>query len=187
MSNLKIDAARLWDSLMETARIGGTPDGGIARLALSEDDGRVRHWLRAQCDALGMAMVVDEAGNMFATRPGRRADLAPIAMSSHLDTQPTGGRFDGVLGVLAGLEVLRTLDKAGFQTEAPLMLVNWTNEEGSRFAPPMLGSGTWAGVHDRAYADSRTDAAGETFGAALDRIGWRGEAKAGSVLSLIHI
>lgn len=181
MSNLKIDAARLWDSLMETARIGGTPDGGIARLALSEDDSRVRHWLRAQCDALGMAMVVDEAGNMFATRPGRRADLAPLAMGSHLDTQPTGGRFDGVLGVLAGLEVLRTLDEAGFQTEAPLMLVNWTNEEGSRFAPPMLGSGTWAGVHDRAYADSRTDAAGETFGAALDRIGWRGEAGAGSV------
>ncbi|HRO15851.1 MAG TPA: Zn-dependent hydrolase [Paracoccus sp. (in: a-proteobacteria)] len=181
MSNLNIDAARLWDSLMETAEIGGTPDGGIARLTLSDDDRRVRDWLRAQCDALGMTMTVDEVGNMFATRPGRRADLPPIAMGSHLDTQPTGGRFDGVLGVLAGLEVLRTLDAAGYQTEAPLMLVNWTNEEGSRFAPAMLGSGVYAGVYGRDHADSRTDAAGETFGAALDRIGWRGEAKAGSV------
>ena len=181
MSNLKIDAARLWDSLMETAQIGGTPDGGIARLTLSNDDGRVRHWLKAQCDALGMTMVVDEAGNMFATRPGRRPDLAPIAMGSHLDTQPTGGKFDGVLGVLAGLEVLRTLEAAGFQTEAPLMLVNWTNEEGSRFSPAMLGSGIWAGVYSRDYGDRRTDASGDSFGASLDRIGWRGDAKAGSV------
>ncbi len=181
MSNLKIDAARLWGSLMETAQIGGTPDGGIARLTLSEDDSRVRHWLRAQCDALGMTMVVDEAGNMFATRPGRRPDLPPIAMGSHLDTQPTGGKFDGVLGVLAGLEVLRTLDEAGFQSEAPLMLVNWTNEEGSRFSPAMLGSGIWAGVYSRDYGDSRTDAGGDSFGASLDRIGWRGEAEAGSV------
>lgn len=181
MSNLRIDPARLWDSLMETAQIGGTPDGGIARLTLSEDDSRVRHWLSAQCDALGLTMVVDEAGNMFATRPGRRADLLPIAMGSHLDTQPSGGKFDGVLGVLAGLEVLRTLDAAGFQTEAPLMLVNWTNEEGSRFAPAMLGSGVWSGVFTRAFADGRTDTAGDSFGDALDRIGWRGEAAGGEV------
>ncbi|MBV0893522.1 Zn-dependent hydrolase [Paracoccus sp. Z118] len=181
MTNLKIDAARLWDSLMETAAIGATPDGGIARLSLTDHDRRARDWLKAQCDALGMAMIVDEVGNMFAVRPGRRPDLAPIAMGSHLDTQPTGGKFDGVLGVLAGLEVLRTLDEAGFQTEAPLMLANWTNEEGSRFSPAMLGSGIWAGAYSRDYGDSRTDADGDSFGASLDRIGWRGEAKAGSV------
>lgn len=181
MSNLKIDPARLWDSLMETAQMGGTPDGGVARLTLSDEDAQVRAWLRAQCDALGMTMVVDQAGNMFASRPGRRSDLAPLAMGSHLDTQPTGGKFDGILGVLAGLEVLRTLDGAGFQTEAPIMLVNWTNEEGSRFVPATLGSGYWAGLHDRGYIDARTDAQGVTFGSALDRIGWRGEADASAV------
>ena len=181
MSNLNIDAGRLWDSLMKTAEIGGTPDGGIARLTLSDDDRRVRDWLAGECAALGMSLIVDEVGNMFATRPGRRADLAAIAMGSHLDTQPTGGKFDGVLGVLAGLEVIRTLDAAGFQTEAPLMLVNWTNEEGSRFSPAMLGSGIWAGVYDRAYGDARADAGGELFGACLERIGYRGQARAGSV------
>ncbi|HRM73492.1 MAG TPA: M20/M25/M40 family metallo-hydrolase, partial [Paracoccus sp. (in: a-proteobacteria)] len=166
MSNLNIDAGRLWDSLMKTAEIGGTPDGGIARLTLSDDDRRVRDWLAGECAALGMSLIVDEVGNMFATRPGRRADLAAIAMGSHLDTQPTGGKFDGVL---AGLEVIRTLDAAGFQTDAPLMLVNWTNEEGSRFSPAMLGSGIWAGVYDRAYGDARADAGGELFGACLER------------------
>lgn len=180
MSNLKINPDRLWQSLIETARIGGTPEGGIARLTLSEDDAKVRAWLAAQTAALGMTLVVDEVGNMFATLPGRNPDLAPIAMGSHLDTQPTGGKFDGVLGVLAGLEVLRSLKDAGLTTEAPLMLVNWTNEEGSRFSPAMLGSGVWAGVYSRAEADARQDAAGESFGAALDAIGWRGTAKAGS-------
>lgn len=181
MSNLTIDADRLWDSLMQTAEIGGTPDGGIARLTLSDDDRRVRDWLARQCAALGMSLRVDEVGNMFATRAGRRADLPAIAMGSHLDTQPTGGRFDGVLGVLGGLEVLRTLDAAGYRTEAPLMLVNWTNEEGARFSPAMLGSGVWAGVYDRAHADARQDASGDSFGASLDRIGWRGTEAAGAV------
>lgn len=102
MSNLKINADRLWQSLMETAQIGGTEDGGINRLTLGEDDSRVRHWLAKQVEALGMSLVVDEVGNMFATQSGRRGDLPPIAMGSHLDTQPTGGKFDGVLGVLAG-------------------------------------------------------------------------------------
>ncbi|GLK64845.1 hydantoinase/carbamoylase family amidase [Paracoccus kondratievae] len=181
MSNLTIDAERLWGSLMETAQIGGTPDGGIARLTLSDEDRRVRDWLRAECDALGLSLTVDEVGNMFATRAGTRTDLPAIAMGSHLDTQPTGGKFDGVLGVLAGLEVLRTLDAAGYQTEAPLMLVNWTNEEGSRFSPAMLGSGIWAGVYSREYGDGRTDPTGDSFGASLDRIGYRGKARAGSV------
>ncbi|MCJ2032936.1 Zn-dependent hydrolase [Methylobacterium sp. J-068] len=181
MSNLTIDAERLWDSLTETAAIGATPDGGIARLTLSEDDRRVRDWLRARVEALGCTLTVDAVGNMFALRPGRNPDAKPIAMGSHLDTQPTGGKFDGVLGVLAGLEVLRTLDGAGYVTEAPLLLVNWTNEEGSRFAPAMLGSGVYAGIYGDAWAEARADSAGTTFGAALDAIGYRGAAAPGAV------
>lgn len=181
MSNLQIDEDRLWQTLMETAKIGGTPDGGIARLTLSEDDATIRKWLAEQTAALGMTLTVDEAGNMFALLPGKNPDLAPIAMGSHLDTQPTGGKFDGVLGVLGALEVLRSLHDTGFVTESPLMLVNWTNEEGSRFSPAMLGSGVYAGVYSRAEADAREDASGVRFGTALDAIGWRGDAPAGSV------
>ncbi len=179
--NLQIDGQRLWDSLMETARFGATQKGGICRLTLTDLDRQVRDWFAEKCKALGCSVTVDEVGNMFALRPGRRADLKPIAIGSHLDTQPTGGKFDGVLGVLGGLEVLRTLHDLGYETSAPLMLVNWTNEEGSRFAPAMLGSGVFAGVFDRAYADSREDRKGERFGAALEAIGYRGEAKAGTV------
>ncbi|MDJ1159348.1 M20 family metallo-hydrolase [Chelatococcus sp. SYSU_G07232] len=179
--NLQINPQRLWDSLMETAKIGGTPKGGICRLTLTDHDRRVRDWFRAECETLGCTVTVDEVGNMFAVRPGRRADVLPVAMGSHLDTQPTGGKFDGVLGVLGGLEVLRTLNDTGYETNAPLMLVNWTNEEGSRFAPAMLASGVYAGVFDRAFADSRQDRDGVTFGEALEAIGYRGEAKAGSV------
>lgn len=141
MPNLKIDGDRLWDTLMETARFGGTPEGGIRRLTLSVEDRQVRDWLRAACEELGCTVSVDELGNMFAHRPGSDPDALPVAMGSHLDTQPTGGKFDGVLGVLAGLEVLRTLDAAGYVTRRPLVLVNWTNEEGARFAPAMLASG----------------------------------------------
>ncbi|MFG1357746.1 Zn-dependent hydrolase [Xanthobacter pseudotagetidis] len=180
-ANLAINPRRLWDSLMATARMGGTAKGGICRLALSDADREARDWLRGACAALGCTVTVDEVGNMFALRPGRRPDLAPIAFGSHLDTQPTGGKFDGILGVLAGLEVLRTLDEAGFDTAAPLMLVNWTNEEGARFAPAMLGSGVHAGVFDRAYADAREDRQGVRFGDAIAAIGYRGAAPAGSV------
>ncbi len=179
-NNLTIDADRLWSDLMETARIGGTPKGGIRRLALGEEDRQVRDWFRAQCEALGCTVHVDEIGNMFATRPGRNNDLPPIAMGSHLDTQPTGGRFDGVLGVLAGLECLRTMHAAGYETHAPVMLVNWTNEEGARFAPAMLGSGVHAGVFDRNYADTRSDPEGVSFAEAIDAIGYRGELRAGA-------
>ena len=179
--NLQIDGQRLWDSLMETARIGATQKGGICRLTVTDLDRQVRDWFAEKCKALGCSVTVDEVGNMFALRPGRRQDLRPIAIGSHLDTQPTGGKFDGVLGVLGGLEVLRTLHDRGYETSAPLMLVNWTNEEGSRFAPAMLGSGVFAGVFDRAYADSREDRKGEKFGEALEAIGYRGEVKAGAV------
>ncbi len=181
MQNLSIDPQRLWDTLMETAKVGGTPKGGICRLTLTDLDREIRDWFVATVEGLGCTVTVDEVGNMFALRPGKRADLPPIAIGSHLDTQPTGGKFDGILGVLGGLEVLRTMKDMGYETNAPLMLVNWTNEEGSRFAPAMLGSGVYAGVFDRAYADAREDRQGVTFGAALDGIGYRGTAKAGSV------
>ncbi len=179
--NLQINPQRLWDSVMETARIGGTAKGGVSRLTLTDTDRQVRDWLKQECERLGCTVTVDEVGNMFAVRPGQRADLPPIAIGSHLDTQPTGGKFDGILGVLSGLEVLKTLQDSGYETNAPLMLVNWTNEEGSRFAPAMLGSGVYAGVFDRAYADSREDRQGVTFGEAIEAIGYRGAAKAGSV------
>ncbi|MGH6762669.1 MAG: M20 family metallo-hydrolase [Phyllobacterium sp.] len=181
MSNLIIDEARLWDTLMETAAMGGLPNGGVARLTLSHHDKQVRDWFIAQCEALGLSVTVDEVGNMFALRPGQNPEALPIAMGSHLDTQPTGGKFDGILGVLGGLEVLRTLHAAGYTTDAPLMLVNWTNEEGSRFSPAMLGSGVYAGVYSRDYADGRQDVEGATFGAALEAIGYRGKVKAGDV------
>lgn len=181
MQNLTIDAQRLWDTLMETAKVGGTAKGGIKRLTLTDLDREIRDWFKAECEKLGCTVEVDEVGNMFATRPGKRSDVAPIAIGSHLDTQPTGGKFDGVLGVLGGLEVMRTLHALNYETNAPLMLVNWTNEEGSRFAPAMLGSGVYAGVFDTAFADSREDRQGVTFKEAIDAIGYRGPKKPGEV------
>src|ERR1700734_2693578 len=178
--NLKIDGQRLWDTLMHTARIGATPKGGICRLTLTDLDREVRDWFKAQCEALGCAVTIDEVGNMFARRPGKKQSLAPIAMGSHLDTQPTGGKFDGVLGVLAALEALRTLHQSDYETNAPIEIVNWTNEEGARFAPAMLASGVFAGVFSFDYAYARTDRDGKTFGDELQRIGYKGEEKAGA-------
>jgi beta-ureidopropionase / N-carbamoyl-L-amino-acid hydrolase len=180
MQNLQIDAARLWDTLMETAQIGATPKGGICRLTLTDLDRQVRDWFKAQCEALGCTVTVDDVGTMFARRPGKNASAPPIAMGSHLDTQPTGGKFDGVLGVLAALEALRTLVQAGYETNAPIEIVNWTNEEGARFAPPMLASGVFAGVFTRDYAYARTDRDGKTFGDELKRIGYQGIEPAGA-------
>ncbi len=180
-SNLTINPQRLWDSLIETAKFGGTPKGGIKRLTVSDDDKRVRDWFKAECEKLGCTVEVDEVGNMFATRPGKRKDLLPIAMGSHLDTQPTGGKFDGVLGVLGALEAMRTLVDMGYESNAPLMIVNWTNEEGSRFAPAMLCSGVYAGVFTPEYAYSREDRSGIKLGDELERIGYKGNHKAGSI------
>ena len=180
-SNLRIDPQRLWSTLMETAAIGATAKGGINRQTLTAEDGKVRSWFKREAEALGCKVTVDEVGNMFALRPGRRADLATIALGSHLDTQPTGGKFDGNLGVLGALEAMRTLVAAGYETNAPFVVVNWTNEEGARFAPAMLGSGVFAGVYSRADADAIADIEGVRFGEALDGIGWRGEAKAGGM------
>src|ERR1043165_1585243 len=174
MQNLRIDAERLWGELMETAAIGGTPKGGICRLTLTDLDRQVRDWFRARCEALGCTVTVDDMGAMFAHRPGQRNDIPPIAMGSHLDTQPTGGKFDGVLGVLGALEALRTLVQAGYETFAPIEVVNWTNEEGSRFAPAMVSSGGFAGAFARDWVIAREDRGGMTFRAALDAIGCRG-------------
>ena len=174
MTNLHVDPERLWDDLVQTAKIGGTPKGGICRLTLTDLDARVRDWFTTRAEMLGCTVTVDDMGNMFARRAGQRADLPPIAMGSHLDTQPTGGKFDGALGVLGALEALRTLHEAGYETFAPIEVVNWTNEEGARFAPATMASGVFAGVFTRDWAAARQDRGGETFGAALDKIGYRG-------------
>jgi beta-ureidopropionase / N-carbamoyl-L-amino-acid hydrolase len=179
MRNLTTDAERLWGTLMETAAIGATAKGGICRLTLTELDRDVRDWFRSATEKLGCAVTTDDMGVMFARREGQRPDIPPIAIGSHLDTQPTGGKFDGTLGVLAALEVLRTLHQAGYETFAPIEVVNWTNEEGSRFTPPMLASGVFAGVFTHEWAYSRADVASATFGAALDSIGQRGTQRCG--------
>jgi N-carbamoyl-L-amino-acid hydrolase len=173
MQNLKIDAERLWGELMETAAIGGTPKGGICRLTLTDLDRQVRDWFKARAEQLGCRVTVDDMGAMFARRSGS-ADVPPIAIGSHLDTQPTGGKFDGVLGVLSALEALRTLVEAGYETYAPIEVVNWTNEEGSRFAPAMVASGVFSKALAQEFAQSQEDRDGVTFGAALDAIGYRG-------------
>ena len=191
LQNLTIDGRRLWDTLMETAKIGGTAKGGICRLTLTDLDRQVRDWFKAQCEAVGCTVTIDDMGNMFARRPGKSHALPPIAMGSHLDTQPTGGKFDGTLGVLAALEAMRTLHETGYETNAAIEIVNWTNEEGSRFAPAMLASGVFAGVFTRDYAYARADRDGKTFGEELARIGYQGEQKSGtrkfSALFELHI
>jgi N-carbamoyl-L-amino-acid hydrolase len=179
MRNLTIDAERLWGGLMETAAIGATPNGGICRLTLTDLDRQVRDWFRVKAEALGCRVTVDDMGTMFARRDGQR-DVPPIAIGSHLDTQPTGGKFDGVLGVLAALEALRTLVEAGYETYAPIEVVNWTNEEGSRFAPATLASGVFGGAFQRDWAWAREDRAGTRFGDALEAIGYRGSEACGA-------
>ena len=173
-TNLSIDPRRLWDSIQDTARFGGTPKGGVRRLACTGEDKLVRDWFRAECEAIGCNVAIDRCGNMFATFPGRNPALPPIATGSHLDTQPTGGKYDGILGVLAGLEVIRTFAETGYQTNAPLMVVNWTNEEGSRFPPAMQCSGVYAGAFALDDALATPDRAGVTLGQALDLIGYAG-------------
>jgi N-carbamoyl-L-amino-acid hydrolase len=178
MRNLAINAERLWGEIMETAAIGGTPKGGVCRLTLTDLDRQVRDWFKARAQQLGCRVTVDDMGAMFARRDGT-ANVPPIAFGSHLDTQPTGGKFDGVLGTLAALEALRTLVEAGYETYAPIEVVNWTNEEGARFAPAMVSSGVFAKVLEKDWAQSRQDRDGMTFAAALDAIGYRGTERCG--------
>lgn len=179
-ANLRINPDRLWDSIMEMAQIGPGIAGGNNRQTVTDEDSEGRHLFRRWCEGAGMTMGVDEMGTMFATRPGTDPDALPVYVGSHLDTQPTGGKYDGVLGVLAGLEVVRTLNDLNIQTKHPIVVTNWTNEEGTRFAPAMLASGVFAGVLDRDWAYDRTDAKGLKFGAELERIGWKGAEKVGA-------
>ena len=175
MDNLTIDGKRLWDSLMEMARIGATAKGGVCRLALTDLDRESRDLFTRWCEQAGCSVGYDAMGNIFARRPGRNPDLPPVMTGSHLDSQPTGGKFDGAYGVLAGLEVLRSLNDHGVETEAPVEVVVWTNEEGSRFAPAMIGSGAFAGVFGLEEAQGRADLEGKTIGEELARIGYKGE------------
>ena len=176
--NLQINQQRLWDSLMAMAKIGATEKGGNKRLALTDLDREGRDLFVRWCKEAGCAVSVDRMGNIFARRQGR-ADLPPVVTGSHLDTQPTGGKFDGVYGVLAGLEVVRTLNDFNYETDAPVEVTVWTNEEGSRFAPAMVASGVFAGVFTEEYGLSRADADGKTIGEELKRIGYFGEQKVG--------
>jgi N-carbamoyl-L-amino-acid hydrolase len=174
LTNIRIDGKRLWDSLMEMAEIGATPKGGVRRLALGEVDRQGRDRFRAMCAQAGLAVRVDAMGNMFARRPGRDPSRLPVLFGSHLDSQPSGGKFDGALGVMAGLEVIRTLDELGLVTEAPLELVNWTDEEGSRFGHSLMGSGVWAGVYAEDAMMALAGPDGATVRASLDAIGYAG-------------
>jgi N-carbamoyl-L-amino-acid hydrolase len=178
--NLRINSARLWDSLMEMAKVGPGIAGGNNRQTLTDEDGQGRKLFQSWCDAAGLAMGVDEMGTMFFRREGTDPDALPVYVGSHLDTQPTGGKFDGVLGVLGGLEVVRSLNDLGIKTKHPIVVTNWTNEEGARFAPAMLASGVFAGVLEQDWAYARTDAKGKRFGDELQRIGWKGEEPVGA-------
>ncbi|GAB4388649.1 Zn-dependent hydrolase [Albidovulum sp.] len=178
--NLRIDGARLWESIMEMAKIGPGVAGGNNRQTLTDADAEGRRLFQKWCEEAGLTMGVDEMGTMFATRAGEEPDLDPVYMGSHLDTQPTGGKYDGVLGVLGALECVRTMNDLGIRTRRPLVVVNWTNEEGTRFAPAMLASGVFAGVIDQDYAYDRRDAKGLRFGDELERIGWKGSEKVGA-------
>jgi N-carbamoyl-L-amino-acid hydrolase len=173
-SNLRIDGKRLWDTLMSMAEIGATPKGGVRRLTLSDVDKRGRDRFRSLCEAAGLKVRTDAIGNMFARREGRDPNRNPVLFGSHLDSQPSGGKFDGALGVMAGYEVMRSLNDLGIVTEAPVELVNWTDEEGSRFGHSLMGSGVWAGVFKLDEAYGLTDPDGVTVGAALEAIGYRG-------------
>lgn len=175
MNNLaRVNGERLWGSLMEMAQIGATEKGGVSRLALTDEDRRGRDLFVHWCEAAGCSIRVDAMGNIFARRAGRHDHLAPVITGSHGDSQPFGGKYDGIYGVLAGVEVLRSLNDLGIETDRPIEVVNWTNEEGSRFAPAMISSGVYAGVFDLEYGLSREDKSGVTIGQALQEIGYAG-------------
>ncbi|SHJ64652.1 N-carbamoyl-L-amino-acid hydrolase [Roseomonas rosea] len=174
-TNQRIDSRRLWDTLMAMAEIGATPKGGVKRLTLTEVDRAGRDQFSQWCQAVGLTVRVDSMGNMFARRPGRDPSRKPVLFGSHLDSQPTGGKFDGALGVIAGLEVMRTLHDLNIETEAPLELINWTDEEGSRFGHSLMGSGVWSGVYEQEATYDLRDLEGVSVLEALEGIGYRGE------------
>jgi beta-ureidopropionase / N-carbamoyl-L-amino-acid hydrolase len=178
-TSIHVDGKRLWTSLMDLAKIGATAKGGVCRLALTDLDQQGRDLIVGWAEAAGCIVNVDQMGNVFMRRAGRNESLAPVLTGSHADSQPTGGRFDGIYGVLGGLEVIRTLNDLGIQTERPIETVIWTNEEGSRFAPAMVASGVFAGVFTLEYGLSRKDTDGKTIGEELARIGYAGSVPCG--------
>ena len=178
--NLRINGARLWDSLMKMAKIGPGVAGGNNRQTLTNEDGEGRALFQKWCEEAGCTMGLDQMGNMFAERKGTDPNALPVYVGSHLDTQPTGGKYDGVLGVLGGLEVIRSLNDMGIKTRHPIVVTNFTNEEGTRYAPAMLASGVFAGGGTQDWAYAREDAEGKKFGDELTRIGWRGEEEVGA-------
>ncbi len=178
--NLRINPDRLWSSIHELAEIGPGIAGGSNRQTLTDDDAKGRALFQKWCEAAGMTMGVDQMGTMFMTRPGTDPDALPVYVGSHLDTQPTGGRYDGVLGVLAALEVVRSLNDLNIQTKHPIVVTNWTTEEGARFAPAMMASGVFAGQFSLDYAYGRKDSDGKAFGDELKRIGWVGDEAVGA-------
>ena len=177
--NLRIDGDRLWDTIHAMAEIGPGIAGGSNRQTVTDEDGEGRRLFQRWCEQAGLTMGIDQMGTMFMRREGTDPDALPVYVGSHLDTQPTGGRYDGVLGVLAGLEIVRTMNDLDIRTRHPIVVTNWTNEEGARFAPAMMASGVFAGVLDQADVYEHTDAEGRTFGDELERIGWKGEEKVG--------
>ena len=179
IENLRIDGDRLWASLMELAQIGATPKGGVCRLTLTDLDKQGRDLVTRWAREAGMTVTIDKIGNGFMRRPGRNNSLPPIMTGSHIDTQPTGGKFDGNYGVLAGIEVVRTLNDHGIETEAPIEVAFWTNEEGSRFVPVMMGSGVFAKAFTLEHAYAATDTEGKTVKGELERIGYIGEQEPG--------
>ncbi len=179
-ANLKVNGDRLWKSLMDMAKIGPGVAGGNNRQALTDEDAEGRALFQKWCEEAGMTMGLDSMGNMFARREGEDPDALPVYVGSHLDTQPTGGKYDGVLGVLGGLELVRTLNDLNIRTKHPIVVTNWTNEEGTRFAPAMLASGVFAGMHTEEWAKDREDAEGKKFGDELKRIGWEGDEPVGA-------
>ncbi|MEC9462190.1 MAG: Zn-dependent hydrolase, partial [Pseudomonadota bacterium] len=178
--NLRVNGDRLWDMLMEMAKIGPGIAGGNNRQTLTDEDAEGRRLFQRWCEDAGLTMDVDTMGNMFMTRSGTDPDALPVYVGSHLDTQPTGGKYDGVLGVLAGLEVVKSMNDLNIKTKHPIVVTNWTNEEGARFAPAMLASGVFAGVLTQDYAYARKDMDGKTFGDELKRIGWLGDEEVGA-------
>ena len=178
--NLRINSDRLWDSIHEIAKIGPGIAGGSNRQTVTDEDGEGRKLFQKWCEDAGCSMGVDQMGTMFMRREGSDPDALPVYVGSHLDTQPTGGRYDGVLGVLAGLEIVRTLNDLNIKTKHPIVVTNWTNEEGTRYAPAMLASGVFADMLEQDWAYEIDDAEGKKFGDELERIGWKGDEEVGS-------